>query len=68
MLMCKPHWLMVPKPLRRLVWQLYRAGQEIRKDPTAEYLEAAGRAIDAVAAIESGRRAAGRGGQGELTL
>lgn len=64
LLMCKPHWLMLPKALRRAVWGSYRAGQEQRKDPSDEYLAAAGAAIRAVAEIE----AAARRRQGELAL
>lgn len=56
MLMCKRHWLMVPKPLRRDVWRNYRAGQEQRKDPTPEYLAAAKAAIAAVERAEFGGR------------
>lgn len=71
LLMCKPHWLMVPKPLRRAVWTLYRSGQEERKDPSDEYLVAARRAIEAVADRERAiaaiaARKSGR--QGELVL
>lgn len=40
-LMCAPHWRLVPQGLQRAVWRLYRPGQEITKDPTPEYLEAA---------------------------
>jgi hypothetical protein len=52
MLMCKRHWSIVPKPLKNAVWGTYVAGQELRKDPTAEYLRAAQAAIDAVAEVE----------------
>lgn len=55
MLMCLRHWRMVPRELQRRVWATYVAGQEIRKDPTAEYMEAQRAAVDAVAAKE-GRR------------
>lgn len=48
LLMCRAHWMKVPKPLRRTVWSFYRRGQEQRKDPTPEYLAAAREAIDAV--------------------
>lgn len=40
-LMCAPHWRLVPQALKRDVWRLYRPGQEVTKDPTREYLEAA---------------------------
>lgn len=55
MLMCKRHWSMVPRVMQRAVWDTYRYGQEITKDPSSEYLEAAGAAIRAVADKE-GRR------------
>jgi hypothetical protein len=51
-LMCLRHWKMVPAELQRAVWAHYRPGQEISKDPTHEYQEAARAAIDAVAALE----------------
>lgn len=51
-LMCGPHWRLVPQPLKDAVWATYRRGQEITKTPTAEYLEAAKAAIEAVAARE----------------
>jgi len=52
MFMCKKHWYMVPKVLRDRVWDTYVPGQEIRKDPTSEYLVAANAAIEAVALRE----------------
>lgn len=52
MFMCKPHWYMVPKPLRDAIWATYRPGQEITKDPSLEYLDVAHEAIAAVAAKE----------------
>lgn len=56
LLMCRRHWFMVPKLLRQEVWRLYRPGQERSKQPTAEYVDAARRAIAAVAAHEFGPR------------
>lgn len=53
MLMCKPHWYMVPKELRDRVWATYRPGQEVTKDPSREYLDASMAAINAVADKES---------------
>jgi hypothetical protein len=52
LLLCRRHWFMVPKPLRKEVWRLYRPGQEVSKTPTPEYLVAAKAAIDAVAERE----------------
>lgn len=54
-LMCLRHWRMVPKALKDAVWAAYVPGQEVRKDPTEEYLDAALAAIDAVAAKEGQR-------------
>lgn len=55
MLMCRPHWHLVPAELADAVWVAYVPGQEDRKDPTDEYLKAARAAIEHVAAVE-GRR------------
>ena len=51
-LMCSAHWGMVPHHLQQRVWATYVRGQEVRKDPTPEYLAAARAAINAVAARE----------------
>lgn len=51
-LMCRPHWFMVPKPLRDAVWAAYRPGQERDKQPSAEWHEAADAAIRRVAELE----------------
>lgn len=48
LLMCSRHWIMVPARLRNAVWNAYVEGQEVRKDPSSEYLDAATAAIDAV--------------------
>ena len=52
MLMCKPHWFSVPLQFRKDVWRLYNPGQEIKKKPTKKYVEAARKAIQAVARKE----------------
>ena len=52
-LMCSKHWAMVPKPQQRDVWRHYRAGQEMDKCPSSEYLAAAKAAIETVYAKES---------------
>lgn len=52
MLMCKRHWYMVPKELRDKVWATYRSGQEVTKDPSMEYLDAAQAAVRNVAEQE----------------
>jgi hypothetical protein len=38
---CKPHWFKLPKALRDRIWATYRAGQEITKTPSTDYVEAA---------------------------
>lgn len=38
---CKDHWYRLPKKLRDKIWATYRAGQEIDKNPSADYLEVA---------------------------
>jgi len=43
---------MVPRELKAGVWMHYRPKQEILKDPTPKYLEAARAAIQAVAERE----------------
>ena len=58
-LMCKRHWFMVPADLRKAVWREYRPGQEVDKEPTAEYLEAAQKAVVAVQATEEIRSRSG---------
>ena len=55
MLFCRRHWYAVPKHLRDRIWQTYRPGQEVTKDPSVEYVEAATEARLAVAAQEAGR-------------
>ena len=39
MFMCLSHWRMVPRAMQDAVWANYKRGQEIRKDPTDEYLD-----------------------------
>jgi len=46
--MCSLHWRLVPLDLQKAVWAAYATGQEIRKDPSPEYLAAATAAIEAV--------------------
>jgi hypothetical protein len=46
MFACRPHWFMLPKRLRDAIWATYRRGQEITKDPSPAYLEAARAAAD----------------------
>ena len=46
MFACRPHWYALPKPLRDAIWATYRDGQEITKDPSPEYLDAAAAAVE----------------------
>jgi hypothetical protein len=50
LLMCNEHWRMVPRGIQRRIWATYVPGQEISKQPTADYLAAALAAVAAVAA------------------
>lgn len=50
--MCARHWYMVPRELQTAIWAAYIPGQEIRKDPTLEYLEVAMEAVRVVAELE----------------
>lgn len=52
MFMCIRHWRMVPRDLQAAIWAAYVPGQEIRKDPSLDYLEAAMTAVRAVAELE----------------
>lgn len=51
-LMCAQHWRLVPPALKALVMHTYRPGQVKDKNPSPDYLEAARRAIAAVAEAE----------------
>lgn len=46
--MCPRHWRMVPAPLKAAIWDNYRPGQEVDKEPTVAYLDAAAAAKAAV--------------------
>jgi hypothetical protein len=52
MLFCLRHWRMVPRELQRRVWRAYVPGQEIRKDPTDEYIEVQREVVAYVARLE----------------
>jgi len=43
---CKKHWFALPEPIRREIWRTYRAGQEVDKNPTPEYIRAFDAAIE----------------------
>jgi hypothetical protein len=51
LLMCAPHWRLVPRELKEAVRAAYRPGQCDDKRPSREWLEAAKAAIAAVAAL-----------------
>lgn len=38
---CAFHWYKLPRQLRHWIWQTYQPGQEINKNPSEGYLEAA---------------------------
>lgn len=40
LVVCSGCWFLLPLPLRNAIWKFYRPGQEIRKDPTLEYIAA----------------------------
>ena len=46
MFACRPHWFALPKAMRDAIWATYRDGQEVTKDPSPEYLEAARAAVE----------------------
>lgn len=59
--MCLRHWRMVPRKMQQAIWATYVPGQEIRKDPTPEYLDAATSAVRYVAERERSREVADAG-------
>lgn len=52
--MCSRHWRMVPPEYQKVIWHYYRAGQEVDKQPSIEYLAVAFAGIACVA-IQEGR-------------
>lgn len=38
---CSRHWFRLPKVIRDRIWATYRPGQEVDREPSAEYWEAA---------------------------
>lgn len=38
---CRQHWFALPKEIRDRIWRAYRPGQEVTKDPSPAYREAA---------------------------
>jgi len=53
MLMCRTHWFSLRRAIRDAIWQEYRPGQEIEKDPSVRYLAVQQRAIGELAAKTS---------------
>lgn len=45
MFMCRKHWFMIPKAMQDELWDAYVPGQEVRKDPSSEYIEVAMRLV-----------------------
>lgn len=45
MFMCRSHWFQLPRTMRDVIWATYVPGQEKRKDPSPEYLDAAVAAV-----------------------
>lgn len=45
MFMCRRHWYTLPKATRNAVWAVYVPGQEVRKDPSEEYIRVASDAV-----------------------
>ena len=41
LLACRAHWFQLPRHLRQAIWDAYRPGQEVDKEPSDAYLEAA---------------------------
>lgn len=63
---CYQHWMKLPKALRDKIWATFRAGQEISKTPSREYVEVAREVQDWIAknfgvqpAVEPRRMGAG---------
>lgn len=52
---CAPHWFALPKGLRAKVWAAYVPGQEVRMDPSDEYLAVAREVQDWIASREAAR-------------
>lgn len=38
---CREHWFQLPQSIRARIWATYRPGQEIAKNPSEAYLDAA---------------------------
>jgi hypothetical protein len=64
LVMCKPHWAQVPRPLQAEIRMALGEGKEIRAHPTQRYLnavrEAIGRVNERIEAAAAKRQAADR--------
>lgn len=45
MFVCRKHWRRLPRTYQMAIWDTYKPGQEITKDPSDEYLHAAMAAV-----------------------
>ena len=52
---CKKHWFTLPAGLRSKIWTAYRPGQEIKMNPTREYLEVANEVQEWIALYLEGK-------------
>lgn len=43
---CREHWWTLPGYIRSAIWDAYVPGQEVRKDPSKDYIRAAELAQD----------------------
>ena len=50
---CRKHWFRLPARLRARIWRAYRPGQEVTKDPSAEYIAVAREAREWIAANDA---------------
>ena len=62
---CSGHWFELPRNLRDAIWATYRRGQEIDKNPSAEYLDAADRCQEFWKAKDAARLSSRGAGKGE---
>lgn len=53
MFMCKRHWFLLSRELRSKIWAAYVEGQEVTKNPSTEYLEAARAGVAYIKAKET---------------
>jgi hypothetical protein len=47
---CTQHWFMLPISIRNNIWRTFRPGQELSKNPSGAYVEAAKMAREWIAA------------------